>query len=177
MNRHQRSAPSNSDQRGYAMILTSLLLVPLLGFAGFAVDVGSWYVRASGLQKAADSAALAGVVWQPDFAKASSVAVAAAARNGFVDGVDGVVVSVTDSGSAELQVTITDTSADLFFSKLFLNNVEISRKAVAEYALAVPLGSPKNYIGTNELISGSDNEGFSSAINGSCNIHANGGRA
>ena len=55
------------EQRGYAVILTSLVLVPLLGFTGFAVDVGAWYARASSIQRAADAAALAGVVWQPDF--------------------------------------------------------------------------------------------------------------
>ena len=55
-------------ERGYAMILTSLMIVPLLGFAGFAVDVGAWYSRASSLQRASDAAALAGVVLQPDFA-------------------------------------------------------------------------------------------------------------
>ncbi len=158
------------------MVLTSLLIVPLLGFTGFAVDVGAWYVRASAIQKAADSAALAGVVWQPDFAKASAAASAAAARNGFVNGVDGIVVSVVASGSAELQVTITDTSVELFFSQLFLSNVKISRQSVAEYVLSVPLGSPKNYFGTRELIAGADNEGFSAAINGSCNTRANGGQ-
>ncbi len=176
MNRHQRRPIEEGRERGYAVILTSLLIVPLLGFAGFAVDVGAWYVRASGLQKAADAASLAGVIWQPDFSTADAAARAAAARNGFVDGVDGITVSVTDSGSAELQVTITDTSADLFFSQIFLNNVRISRQSVAEYVLSVPLGSPKNYFGTRDLISGSEREGFSAAINGGCNSHANGGQ-
>lgn len=176
MNRHHKELVSDDRQRGYAVVLVSLLIVPLLGFTGFAVDVGAWYVRASQIQKAADAAALAGVVWQPDFAKASSEAAAAAARNGFVNGVDGIIVSIVDSGSAELKVTITDSSADLFFSQLFLSNVKISRQSVAEYVLAVPLGSPKNYFGTRELIPGPDNEGFSAAINGSCNTHANGGQ-
>ena len=44
-------------ERGYAAVLTALILVPLLGFAGFAVDVGAWYSRAASLQRAADSAA------------------------------------------------------------------------------------------------------------------------
>jgi len=158
------------------VVLTSLLIVPLLGFAGFAVDVGAWYVRASQLQKAADSAALAGVIWQPNFTKASAAASESAARNGFVNGVDGITISIVDSGQAELKVTITDNNADLFFSQLFLSNVKISRQSVSEYVLAVPLGSPKNYIGTRELVPGADNEGFSMAINGSCNSHANGGQ-
>jgi len=176
LNRHRRELIHEDRQRGYAVVLTSLLIVPLLGFAGFAVDVGAWYVRASQLQKAADAAALAGVVWQPNFTKASAAATESAARNGFINGVDGIVISIVDSGQAELKVTITDNNADLFFSQLFLSNVKISRQSVSEYVLAVPLGSPKNYIGTRELITGADNEGFSMAINGSCNTHANGGQ-
>ncbi|MBV9953087.1 MAG: hypothetical protein JO291_14135, partial [Acidimicrobiia bacterium] len=42
------------------MIMTALLLIPLLAFAGLAVDVGSWYARGQQLQRAADAAALAG---------------------------------------------------------------------------------------------------------------------
>ena len=123
----------------------------------------------------ADAAALAGVVWQPEFVTAEAVAYAAAARNGFVNGVDGITVTVVDSGSNKLQVVITDSEVDLYFSSLFLDNVSIARSAVSEYVIAVPLGSPKNYFGTRELITSSENEGFSAAINGSCNTHANGG--
>jgi Putative Flp pilus-assembly TadE/G-like len=179
MNRHHRIIPDGTRLNGdhaYAVILTSLILVPLFGFAGFAVDVGAWYARASSLQKAADAAALAGVIWQPDFPTAETVAYAAAARNGFVNGENGINVTVVDSGSNKLQVVITDDDADLYFSSLFLDNVKIARSAVAEYVVAVPLGSPKNYFGTRELVLGGENEGFTAAINGSCNSHANGGQ-
>ena len=152
---------------GYAMVLTALLLVPLLGFAGFAVDVGAWYSRASSLQRAADAAALAGVVWQPDFSAAESAARAEAARNGFTNGVDGITVVVTDTGASQLSVEIVDTDVDLYLAGLFLDQVTIGRRSVAEYVRSVPLGSPKNYFGTNDLISGSP-ENFSAAINGSC---------
>ena len=151
MNRHPRTIPDGhrlNGDRAYIMVLTSLILVPLFGFAGFAVDVGAWYSRASSLQKAADAAALAGVVWQPEFVTAEAVAYAAAARNGFVNGVDGITVTVVDSGSNKLQVIITDSEVDLYFSSLFLDNVSIARSAVSEYVIAVPLGSPKNYFGT-----------------------------
>lgn len=155
------------QEGGYAIILTALILVPLFGFAGFAVDVGAWYARASAIQKAADAAALAGVVWQPDLATATAVAQAEAAKNGFVDGVDGVTVTVTDIGQNQLEVEITDDQVDLFFSSLFLDTVTITRQATAEYVLAVPMGSPKNYIGTDWLVS-SDPENFVLAINGGC---------
>ncbi|MFQ5556787.1 MAG: pilus assembly protein TadG-related protein [Acidimicrobiales bacterium] len=171
MNRQRRLAPAPGRLRGdmaYAIVLTALTLIPLFGFAGFAVDVGSWYARASAIQKAADAAALAGVIWQPDFTTAEAVAQATAARNGFVNGVDGITVTVVDSGNNTLQVMIQDSEVELFFSSLFLDDVNISRAAVSEYVLAVPLGSPRNYFGTNDLVSGSGKENFSAAINGSC---------
>ena len=178
MNRHARLIPDSprlSGEEAYAIVLTSLVIVPLIGFSGLAVDVGAWYARAAGLQKAADAAALAGVVWQPDFATAETVARATAARNGYVDGVDGVSVSVIDAGNNKLRVEISDSDVDLYFSEMFIDNVDIARSAVAEYVLALPLGSPKNYFGTRELVTTSEQEGFSAAINGSCNTHANGG--
>ena len=155
------------EEGGYAVIMTALLLVPLMGFAGFAVDVGAWYSRASELQRAADAAALAGVVWQPDFSAAETAARAEAARNGFTHGVDGIEVNVTNASNNQLQVQIIDTDADMFFAGIFLDEVAIGRQAVSEYIDAVPLGSPKNHFGTNNLVTGSP-ENFSAAINGSC---------
>ena len=46
-------------ERGAMAVILSLLLVPLLGFAAIAVDVGALYAERARLQVAADSAALA----------------------------------------------------------------------------------------------------------------------
>ena len=43
-------------EKGYALVLTALMLLPLLAFTGFATDVGAWYARASRIQRAADAA-------------------------------------------------------------------------------------------------------------------------
>ena len=53
-------------EHGYVMVMFALLLVPLLLMAGLAVDVGHWYSRTSDMRRAADAAALAGVVWLPE---------------------------------------------------------------------------------------------------------------
>jgi len=152
----RRSGRRRADG-GYAMVLSALILVPLLGFAGFAVDVGSWYSQASSLQRAADAASLAGVVWQPDFATAQGEAVAAAARNGYVNGVDGITVAVTDDGTNQLGVVITDNDVELFFAGLFLDNVTIGRTSVSEYVRTVPMGSPENYLGNDPIQGNSPN--------------------
>jgi Flp pilus assembly protein TadG len=47
------------DERGAAAVLIALVLVPLLGFAAIAVDIGAVYAERARLQTAADAAALA----------------------------------------------------------------------------------------------------------------------
>lgn len=47
------------DERGAAAVLVSLLLVPIMGFAAIAVDIGAVYAERARLQVAADAAALA----------------------------------------------------------------------------------------------------------------------
>ena len=48
-----------SDERGAAAVMLALLLVPMLGFAAIAVDVGALYAERARLQVAADAAAIA----------------------------------------------------------------------------------------------------------------------
>ncbi|MDG1409974.1 MAG: Tad domain-containing protein [Acidimicrobiales bacterium] len=141
----------SKSEGGYAVILTSLLLVPLMGFAGFVVDVGSWYSQASSIQRAADAASLAGVVWQPDFDTAEDAARNAAERNGYIHGVDGITVEVIDTGINQLQVVITDTEVEMYFASLFLDEVQIARSATSEYVKSVPMGSPEHFLGNDPI--------------------------
>jgi len=158
-----------TDDRGYAAVMTSLILIPLMGFAGFAVDVGAWYSRAASLQRAADAAALSGVVWQPDFLMADPAARGIALQNGFADAVDGIEVHVTALGSNKLEVEIVDTNVDMYFAGLFLDNVTISRTAVAEYAEPLPMGSPANVMGFGtESLNGEAPSNAWSAMMGHC---------
>lgn len=138
-------------EKGYALILAALLLLPLLAFTGFATDVGAWYARASRIQRAADAAALAGVVWMPDLTQARTVALATAQRNGFVNGQDNITITVSAAAGStrKLRVVIEDAKADQFFSSLFIGDVAITRAATAEYVLPVPLGSPLNRFGND----------------------------
>ena len=104
-------------QGGFVLLKFALLLVPLLLMVGFSVDVGYWYNRTAAIQKAADAAALAGVVWLPDLDKAEDYALEAAARNGFVDGVDQISVDVSQvqGNEHQLRVRITDPSVGSYF--------------------------------------------------------------
>ena len=49
----------------------------------------------------------------------------------------------------EQRVVITDDTVPLYFSKIFLSQVDISRQSLAEYVQAVPMGSPDNTLGND----------------------------
>lgn len=165
---------------GYVLTIFGLLLVPLLLMAGLAVDVGYWYNRASDIQKAADAASLAGVVWLPDANKARQVALDVAERNGFKHGDPGITVTATPSTKAprRLKVTIRDTRVSSFFYKnLGGSNIGLTRTSFAEYVTPVPMGSPRNFFGLGTL----DGTGFSKeylyqSVNPYCTSKANGDR-
>ncbi|QXC62713.1 hypothetical protein KSP35_07950 [Aquihabitans sp. G128] len=141
-------------ERGYVMVTFALLLVPLLLMVGLSVDVGGWYNRSSDIQKAADAAALAGVVWLPDVAKATTYAKEAAKRNGYEDGVNNISVTVAQISDRRLRVTIKDAKVNSFFyQKIGGSTIDLSRKGTAEYVLPVPLGSPENRLGNDPTAS------------------------
>lgn len=144
------------QDRGYILVKFALLLVPLLLVSGLSVDVGYWYSRSSDLQKAADAAALAGVVWLPNVQAAKSHAEAAAAENGFpVGGNISMTVTPVEGENRRLKVVLRDNAVGSFFYKSIAGRtIDLSRPALAEYILPVPLGSPLNYFGGNSYSEG-----------------------
>lgn len=178
-----RSTRRARGQHGYVMVTFALLLVPLLLMVGFAVDVGGWYNRASDMRRAADAAALAGVVWLPDEDAAETAALEAAARNGFVRS---STISITVQASAKadrrLQVTITDSRVGSFFyQSLGGREIDLSRTSYAEYVLSVPMGSPRNFFGTGTLLRdhtgpGIPSENLYQSVNTYCSDKVNGDR-
>lgn len=130
----------------------ALLLVPLMLMVGLSIDVGSWYNRASDIQKAADAAALAGVVWLPNVAEAEKQAIITAKKNGFDNADPNITVTVkqSDKGARRLHVEIRDEKVGSFFYEgIAGKTLDMSRDSYAEYALPVPMGSPENYFGGN----------------------------
>jgi Flp pilus assembly protein TadG len=174
--RYREDHAAHNGEDGFVAVFISLLLVVMLIFAAFTVDFGSWYTRSAEIKRAADAAALAGVVWMPEFDQAQQYALAAAARNGFVNGEHDVTVSVEDvpNNNRQLKVTIRDNNAKQFFSRLVTQSQSIGQSSLAEYVLPVPLGSPKNTIGTGDLLSGGDRENFWAAVSGYCSGHESG---
>lgn len=161
-----RLAERAREDRGYVIVLTALLILPLMAFAGFATDIGAWYAQASRLQRTADAAALAGVVHLPDLRGARNAAEDVAERNGYVDGVDDIDIEVRRIGTDRLNVVITDESADLFFASLVIQRIEIERSATAEWIAPLSMGSPDNAFGNEGLADYPGRPNYFGAVSG-----------
>ena len=86
MNRHSADGP-DPDERGVVLLLMAVLVTVLLGVAALAVDLGWLYWNSIEIQYGADSAALAGVLYEPDQrTEAYNAARAAARENGYQAG-------------------------------------------------------------------------------------------
>lgn len=136
---------------GYALAMTALLIIPLLVATAFATDYGAWLAQAAKLQRAADNAAMAGVVYMPNTTTAQTTAVNTLSANGLITTGGSKNVNVTYPATGveqQFRVELTQT-APQYFSRLFLGGLTIKRGATAEYNKPVPLGSPANRLGND----------------------------
>lgn len=137
------------DQGGYALPMFAITLTVLLAFAGLGVDVWNWWYQAQKMQRAADAAALAGVVYMPsDLSSARTTARDIALANGYPSS---QVDVVQGSRANRLDVTVNGVVDNHFVSLLGLDNTTISRDAEAEYTGVVETGSPINQMGNQPI--------------------------
>lgn len=177
------------DEQGAVLLIAALVLIPLLIVSAFAVDLGWFYVRGGRLQRAADAAALAGVMYMPgDPAKARAVACETLKKNDIpVPDADCVNVPSTMETSdyrieivgvagkpRQLQVLVRDKRVPTFLAATVTKSVAIGKTATSEYVLSVPLGSPANYLGTGDLMASGTRENMWLAASGYCSSKENG---
>ena len=151
--------PVGEGERGATLIWVASMMIVLLGMASFAVDLGWAYLNQTRLQRAADAAALAGVVHLPAFvANATADAQAAAGANGFPIG-GNTTMTVTQLADNKLEVTLTTVVPTFFLRVLGMDSFTLVRKSTAEYVKPVPLGSDSNVFGNgNDPTSSSGQE-------------------
>jgi len=143
------SLATQAKEAGQIVVIFALMLVVLIGLVGIAVDTTYAWREALRVQRAADSAALAGVVYLPgNFAGtggAKDTAWASAKMNGYADK---SAVDITQGATPrELDVSIK-SDAPTFFVRIFgINSFTVSRSSKAVYVLPVPMGSPDPYYG------------------------------
>jgi Predicted membrane protein (DUF2134). len=150
------------SQAGQAIVLVVFMIIVLFGAIGLAVDGGIAYYYNGAAERAAASAALAGVIFMPkQFLASDSIpagagndatdrAITAAKRNGFTVGVNNITVAVsryTDPVTGviqneSLQVTVTRQVPTFFMQVFGITSVTVSRTAVAQYLKPLKLGEP-----------------------------------
>lgn len=144
-------AGDGPQDRGAVLAIHALMIVVLLGMAGFAIDVAHWYLVANRAQRAADAGALGGVVFMPgDPSQATATARQIAAHNGFDHADPAVTVDVASEGAGDrLRVTVTEVVPNFFTGLLGVPTTRITRTAVAEFEGPIPMGSPEFYLGND----------------------------
>src|SRR4051812_35298065 len=145
---------TRTGERGQMLALFALMLFVIIGAIAIVVDI-SW-VWTSGLrvQRAADAAALAGVIYLPGApGSAYTVARAEATKNGYTGSAGTTVTPVQDGANPRrLQVTIS-TQVPSFFARIIgINTFAVTKVSQAEYTLPVPMGSPQDYLGVYQLV-------------------------
>lgn len=142
-----------ADERGTILILAALALPALLATGGLALETAHWYQVKRSMQNAADSATIAAA--SNGGASYATEAKAVAAEYGFVNGVDGVTVTVSNSaacpsgGSTCYSTTITG-AVPLVLAPLIgfqgdtVKNGKAAQSMTAS-AIALQTTSPRNY--------------------------------
>jgi len=151
----------------------AIMLVLLFGGIGLAVDAAVSYLYAIRASRTAAAAALAGVVFMPDqFNPASAVpvgsgndatdrALSAAAKNGFANGVNGIVVTPAKvlGYPNQLQVTVSKPTPVFFLHLFGFSAYSVQRTAIAEYLPPLTVGQPGNHLGATAATLGRSGSG------------------
>jgi hypothetical protein len=141
--------------RGQIVVIFAISVMAFVGLCAIVIDVSWYWANSLRMQRAADAAALAGVIRLPaDFAGATTLARAESKKNGYENGVNGVSVTpVQDpTNNRRLRVTITADIGTFFARVIGVNSFHTSRSSKAEYVLPVPMGSPENYYGIYGMV-------------------------
>jgi hypothetical protein len=144
---------THTDERGVAAVLVAVFVAALLfGLCAITVDVARMYAEAQRIQKAADVAASAGVIYMPqDITSATSTARDVSARNGYPNSGSSSVVVIPGTQPSQLKVTVSSTIPNLFGKLIGFGSATITRHAVADYTGPQPMGSPCNTLGIEPL--------------------------
>jgi hypothetical protein len=153
--RARRGEPRSAGQ---IIVILAMSIFVLMGMVALVVDVSWYWVNSLRVQRTADAAALAGVVYLPGSpSDAFAVAKLEASKNGYTDLVSSVSITTVQDppgNGRRLNVTVS-APLNTFFMRIFgINQIPIVRTGKAEFVLPVPMGSPENYYGVFGLTRG-----------------------
>ncbi len=159
--RSRRAAPAPSPRRrsrGQVIVIFAGAMLAFMGLMAIVIDVSWYWANTLRVQRAADAAALAGVVWLPDnfsgaAPNAQTTALAEAQKNGYVPG-GGTTINMSQDPNNDRRLIVTvNTSTPSFFARVIgIASFPITRTSKAEFILPVPMGSPQNYYGVGTFL-------------------------
>jgi Flp pilus assembly protein TadG len=148
--RGQGTPPRTRAHRGQVLVIFSGVFLILLLMSALVIDLAWLWSNTLRIQRTADSAALAGVVYLPqDVPNAIVFARKEATRNGYNYLSPGITVTPSQDAQnpRRLNVRVTAPVQTFFLGLIGMHTIVVSRRANAEYVLPVPMGSPENYYG------------------------------
>jgi Flp pilus assembly protein TadG len=150
--RSRRAAPAASARRrsrGQVIVIFAGAMLAFMGLMAIVIDVSWYWANTLRVQRAADAAALAGVVWLPNlYSSADTTARAEATKNGYTQGgITNITTQKDPQNDRKLIVTISTSTPSFFARVIGLASFPITRTSKAEFILPVAMGSPENYYG------------------------------
>ena len=138
-------------EAGQIIAIFALMLTALIGLVGLAIDVTFAWREEMRVQRAADAASLAGVVYLPgNVSGGVTASLQEATKNGYSSGSGTTVSAHQDSNNIrQMDVSITAHSPTFFVRVFGINSFTITRASKAVFVLPVPMGSPDNYYGVS----------------------------
>ena len=128
-------AVASARARGQMLVLFVISIFVLTGITAIVVDVSWYWANSLRVQRAADAAALAGVVWLPgDPSTAYSVARDEATKNGYDDHHGGVIVTPVQDGDNKRRLNVTISAPiNTYFMRIFgIPTINATRTSKAE---------------------------------------------
>ena len=143
------AAAKRRRSRGQVLVIFAGAMLAFMGLMAIVIDVSWYWANTLRVQRAADAAALAGVVWLPSqYGVANTTALAEARKNGYVPGGGTTIVTSQDPTNDRKLIVTISTSAPSFFARIIgIQSFPITRTSKAEFILPVAMGSPENYYG------------------------------
>ena len=165
----RRQSKRRLNKRGHVLVWALIIMPIALGAAGFATDLGNWYLQIQRIQRAADAAALAGDPYLPgDFTNAKKAALEELKKNKLTpDEINGAVIQVAPGKPSALRVSVKRTVPNQFVSIIGGGKfATFTRDATADHSDGLHLGNGSNVLGGYEPNDGSGTWGNPKAFSG-----------
>ncbi|MBI1867280.1 MAG: hypothetical protein HYS06_03140 [Methylocystis sp.] len=168
------------DRSGSYAVIAALALPAVIGFVGLAAEAGQWFYTQQAILGAADAGAISAATAGGSFATQQTEARGVAASYGYVDGQNGVTVTVNQppkSGNYKttqgaVEVIVAQPQSRLFSALFSSTPLSVSARAVA--AAGVVGGGNGCVLALNKTKDKAIQNGSSSTVDlHSCNVYDN----